>query len=189
MFLYKILKKLTLLSFFLIILNACGILEKPDWSKPAEPDGKARARKNVEEGRGFSMGIGSGNKKGGSFEFAASNPMWRSALDVLSFITLSNVDYAGGLIITDWYSENNNDEAIKITIRFLSSEIRADGLDVTLHKKTCDKNNNCSISKINDDLIFDITDAILRKAATLKSQDIKTTKKNRIKKKWGEGGK
>ena len=189
MYVFKIIKNLTLLTFFLIILNACGLIEKPDWSKPSEPDGKARARKNVEEGRGFSLGIGSKNKRGGSFEFASSNPMWRSTLDVLSFITLSNVDYAGGLIITDWYSENNNDEAIKITIQFLSSEIRADGLDVTLHKKICDKNNNCTITKINDDLIFDITDAILKKAATLKSQDIKTTKKKSIGKKWGEGGK
>ena len=190
MYFYKTLKNLTLLALFTIFITGCGPIKKPDWSKTLEgktlePDGKKRARKNVEEGKGFSMGIGSGNKKGGNFQFASSNPMWRSTLEVLNFITLSNVDYAGGLIITDWYSEENNNEAIKITIQFLSDEIRVDGLDVTLHKKICDNNNNCSITKINDDVIFEIKDTILRKAAIMNSENIKSAKKKRPKKKWG----
>ena len=187
MYLFKIIKNLTLFFIILIVINGCGPIKKPDWSKPSEPDGKARARKNVEEGRGFSMGIGNKNK-GTNFQFASSNPMWRSTLDVLDFITLANVDYAGGLIITDWYSENNNNEAIKITIRFLSDEIRSDGLDVILHKRICDQKNNCNTSKINSEVIFEIKDAILRGAAILDDEDQKSAKKNRPKKKWGEGG-
>ena len=185
MYLYKILKKLPLFALILIIFNGCGPIKKPDWGVAQEPDGKARARKNVEEGKGFSMGIGNGNKNGGSFQFASSNPMWRSTLEILDFITLSNVDYAGGLIITDWYSEGNNNEAIKITIRFFSDEIRADGLNVTLHKKMCDNNNNCNISKIDNEVTIEIKDSILRNAALIKSKDTKSAKKKRPKKKWG----
>ena len=116
---------------------------------------------------------------------AAVRLLFRSALDVLDFITLSSVDYAGGLIITDWYSENNNNEAIKITVRFLSNEIRADGLDIILHKKICDQKNNCTISKIDNKIIFEIKDTIIRKAAILDAQDSKTAKESRPKKKWG----
>ena len=89
------------------------------------------------------MGIGKSGSKDTNFLFASSNPMWRASLDTIDFITLANVDYAGGLIITDWYSEGNSNEAIKITLRFLSNEIRADGLDIILHKKTCKNNSNC----------------------------------------------
>ena len=184
MHLYKILKNLWLLCLILVFAAGCNPLKDIDWSKKQEPDGKERARKNVREGKGFSMGIGKGTK-GTNFQFASSNPMWRSTLDVLNFITIATVDYAGGLIITDWYSENNNNEAIKITVRFLSDEIRSDGLDVMLHKKTCDQNNNCNISKINNDVILEIKDAILKKAATLDAQDSKTAKENTPKKKWG----
>jgi hypothetical protein len=174
-----------LLTAFLLLSN-CEAL-KPDWSKTAEPDGKKRARKNVEEGRGFSMGLG---KSGGdtNFLFASSNPMWRASLDTIDFITLANVDYAGGLIITDWYSEGDSNEAIKITLRFLSNEIRADGIDIILHKKTCKNNSNCTINKIDSDLSLEIKDTILRKAAILKKEDKKNFKKKRPKKRWGEGG-
>ncbi len=181
MFFYNILKSFCLLVVILIFFDGCA---KPDWSKTAEPDGKKRARNNVEEGRGFSLGIG-GNKKGGDFLFASANPMWRASLETLNFLTLASVDYAGGLIITDWYSEGNTNEAIKITIRFLSNEIRADGIDVTLHKKICN-DNNCTVNKIESDLIFEIKDTILRKAATLNTQTKKNARKNKPKKKWGD---
>jgi hypothetical protein len=183
---YKIFRNVSLIASILLLFNGCSMpqLPKPDWSKTYEPDGKKRARKNVEEGRGFSLGIGSG-KKGGDFLFASANPMWRASLETLDFITLATVDYAGGLIISDWYSEGNTNESIKITIRFLSNEIRVDGLNVTLHKKVCN-NNNCSISKIESDLNLEIKDAILRRAAILKTESDKTAKKNRPKKKWGD---
>ena len=190
MYFYKIFRNLSLIASILLLFNGCAMpkLPKPDWSKTAEPDGKKRARKNVEEGRGFTMGIGSGNKKGGDFLFASANPMWRATLETLDFITLATVDYAGGLIITDWYSEGNTNESVKISVRFLSNEIRVDGLDVTLHKKVCN-NNNCSISKIKSDLDLEIKDTILRKAAVMKNDSDKSAKKNKPKKKWGEGGK
>ncbi len=128
-----------LISFFLV---SCGPLspKKVDLRKiPGDP--KLKREKNIREGRGFRvMGILEKNKGGGgNFQFASSNEMWRASLELLEFTPLSNVDYAGGIIITDWFSENSEQDPIKITIRFLSTEIRADGLKVIIYKKICKK--------------------------------------------------
>ena len=124
------------------------------------------ARKNVEEGKGISVKGLLGGGRGGNFEFSSSNPMWRASLEVLDFLPLTTVDYSGGVIITDWYSENK-DEAIKITLRFLSNEISANSLKIIVHKKNCYKNNDCSTkifnSKINEELLA----SILKEAALL----------------------
>ena len=89
-------------------------------------------------------------------------------MDTLDFMSFSNVDYSGCLIITDWYSETENKQSIKITVRFLSNEIRADGLKVTLHQRICGSNNACAIKEIQSSLNSEIKDRILRKAALLK---------------------
>ena len=70
-----------------------------------------------------------GNRGGTNFEFASSNELWRASLDVLDFMPLTSANYSGGIIITDWYSEQGNtEESIKITIRFLSNEVRSDAI-------------------------------------------------------------
>ena len=76
------------ISILLIMsLASCGVLEKPDWSKVAEPDGKKRAQQNVRDGKGIKW-MGSKNKGGGNFLFASSNPMWRASLEVVDFMGL-----------------------------------------------------------------------------------------------------
>jgi hypothetical protein len=167
---YQKLIKFLFLHSILLTLSNCGSgFFNPDWSTPAEPNAKERARQNVEEGRGISGG-GIFSRGKSNFEFASSNPLWRAALDILEPFVFSTVDYAGGLVITDWYSEDNPEEAVKITVRFLTNEIRADALAVTIHKKECN-NLKCTINKIDTDLTFQITDKILRKAAYFASLD------------------
>tara|TARA_B100000902_G_C26809559_1_gene668525 strand:- start:8 stop:571 length:564 start_codon:yes stop_codon:yes gene_type:complete len=175
----KNLKNIIIFSILAVFLNSCGGL-KPDWSKTAEPDARKRARQNVEEGRGFGTGIFKKGGGGTNFEFASSNPLWRASLDTLDFMVLATVDYAGGLIISDWYSQGNPDEAIKITIRFLDNEVRVDSLKIAVHKKKC-VNSNCVVNKVDTDLTSDIRDKILKKAALY----VKTAKdkKKKIKKK------
>jgi len=168
-----------------MILSGCGTgFFKPDWSKTAEPDGKERARNNVREGKGIDFGIG--KKSGGDFLFASSNPMWRASLETIDFMSLSTVDYAGGLIITDWYSDNQSDESVKITLKFLDNEVRVDAMQIDIHKKTCRSLNQCSIKKLeSSNLNFEIKEKILKKAA-LDEKDLKERiKKNRPKKVWG----
>ena len=160
-----ILVSLLLLTF----LNTCGIY-KPVDARKVSPNADERVRKNLEEGRGFTL-MG-GNKKGGTnYQFASSNPMWRATLEILDFLPLANVDYSGGIITTDWYNEGTaSDESIKITIRFLSNEVRSDALDVDIFYKKCIANNNCKISKQEGQLKKEITKQILAKAAVYQKQ-------------------
>ncbi len=126
------------------------------------------------------MSILEGKKGGGNFQFASSNEMWRASLELLEFTPLSNVDYSGGIIITDWFSENSEQDSIKITIRFLSNEIRADGLKVIIYKQICKKNdkNNCKVIKDNTTLGQEIKLAILKKAAIIQKDEVSEHQKN-----------
>ena len=153
-------------------LVSCGPFKpkKVDLRKiPGDP--KDKRLKNIKEGRGFTaMGALKNRGKGsGSFDFATSNEMWRASLELLDFTPLHNVDYSGGIIITDWFSERDDQDPIKITIRFLSNEIRADGIIVTIHKKICKEKqfDNCRITKIESTLSQEIKLAILKKAAII----------------------
>ena len=120
-----------LISIFL--LNSCGIYKKTD-ARTTPTNAKERVKKNMEEGKGFRLG-NLGKKSGGDFQFASSNPLWRATLNKLDFAPLSNVDYAGGIIVTDWFSEGDTKNQIKITVRFLTNEIRSDAIDIIIHKK------------------------------------------------------
>jgi hypothetical protein len=157
-----------LLSIFFI--NSCGIYKKTD-SKKTPTNANERIQKNMEEGRAFRLGS-LGKNKGGDFQFASSNPLWRAALQKLDFAPLSNVDYAGGVIVTDWFGEDDTNKQIKITVRFLTNEIRSDAVDIIIHKKNCDSQNKCKINKIENKLNNEIKFAILKKAAQIQNQDI-----------------
>ena len=162
----------------LLSTYSCGIYKKTD-AREVSPDPAVRVQKNISEGRGIKFGLGGKKNSGGNFDFASSNELWRAALEILDFLPLDNLDYAGGIIITDWYSEGmDNNESIKITVKFLSNEIRADGIDVTVHKRACNANlSNCQTTKIQSSLEEEITTAILRKAAFLK----KNSKEKKVK--------
>ena len=123
--------------------------------------------------------MGSTNKKGGNFEFASSNPLWRATLDTLDFMPLVSANYSGGIVITDWYSENNTpNESIKITVRFLTNEIRSDALDINIFLKQCSENlTNCSVNQKNNDLVAELKLNILKKAARYKKEIIEKNKK------------
>ena len=165
-----------ILSIFLVLflffsLTNCGIYKRTD-AKKTPVNAKERAQKNVAEGRSFSLG-NLGKRKGGSFEFASSNPLWRASLSILDFTPLSNVDYAGGIIITDWFdNENDMNSKLKISIKFLSDEIRTDGMDVTIFEKNC-VNSSCSTKKIQNNVSLEIKEAILKKAAFIQKNQNK----------------
>ena len=167
---------LTILIF--LLLNGCsGKLPGADARKvPYDP--KERVKKNIEEGRGFRLMEGLNSKKGGDFEFASSNELWRASLDVIDFMPLLSVDYGGGIIITDWYNENNNyDDAIKISIRFLTNEIRSDALNVKVYTKKCENLNKCSINENNPEIQNKLISTILSKASKYKEDKKKKSRK------------
>ena len=165
-----------ILSLLLTLsLTACGPLAFKRADVKDSPINEADKRKrNVEEGRGFTIPIGKDAGGSGNFSFANANELWRATLDILEFTPLSNVDYGGGIIITDWYSDENNlNESIKISVQFLSDEIRADGINIKIYQKNCIANTNCAVKLIESDLNQDIKLAILKKAAQLKINSVK----------------
>ena len=172
-----ILFKLTGLFLILINLNSCGIY-RPVSAKDYPPEPEKRIKKNLEEGRGFTI-MGQMNKKGGGdFEFATSNEMWRASLDILDFMPLTSADYGGGLIITDWYGDQSNvNDSIKISIRFLSNEIRADALKINVFSKECERTVNCKISQSNPKIENELKVAILKRAAKYKKDIIDSNPK------------
>ena len=172
---------LPILCLFLFLLTSCGIY-KPSDARVVSPNVDERVKKSLQEGRGFR--IGSGMRKGGtSFEFASSNELWRASLEVLNFLPLSNVDYSGVIIITEWYTEGTaNDEAIKITVRFLSNEVRADGLSVIIHKRVCNKFQQCTIAKIKSSLEEEVKLAILKTATLMQKGQLEKNRKEYIRK-------
>ncbi len=173
-------RKIIILLFIPLFLtqSACQALKpKKVSAKDFPPDPRARVEKNLNEGKGFRF---MGNPKTGTnYEFASSNPLWRAALDTLDFMPLVSANYSGGIVVTDWYSENSSpNESVKISIRFLTNEIRSDALDINVFLKKCSTNSsNCSISKDNSDLVADLNLNILKKATKYQKEIIEKNKK------------
>ena len=178
---------IVLLILSLIILSSCGALKyKKVSAKDYPPDPKERIKKNMEEGRGFRLMDTIRKDKSGKFDFASSNPLWRATLDTISFMPLMSANYSGGIIITDWYSDNSDkNKSVKISIRFLSNEVRSDALDIKLFIKQCSVSiNNCKITENTGSIVKELNKSILRKAAIYEKQF-----KNKNKKEYIQDGK
>ena len=164
----NILSKLTIFTILaLLTLNSCA--NRGD-ARKTSPDPMERVKDNIEQGRGITLKetfkMGKTN-----FEFASSNELWRASLDTIDFMPLTSANYSGGIIITDWYSENENtSESIKLVIRFLTNEIRSDAIDLKIFYKNCSSANNCKISEKINDLNIELKKEILKRAALYKKE-------------------
>ena len=162
------------LFIILFALTSCKSIEKLPGGDAREisPDPKERVKKNLEEGRGFRLDNLGKTSKGGDFMFASANELWRASLDTLDFMPLSSVNYSGGIIITDWYSDGDSlDESVKISIRFLTNEVRADALDIKIFYKKCNQVASCKISQKTGSLSAELKKQILSKATIYKKQN------------------
>ena len=170
----QIFSKIGLIFLIFLMISQCGIYKKTD-ARKVPTNAKERVKKNIAEGKKIKFGqLGKG--RSGTFEFATSNEMWRATVDILDFMPLANVDYGGGVIITDWYNEGNQNDSIKIMVQFLSNEIRADGIKVIVYDRKCNSTNslNCSTSVDDKNSIGqELKLAILKKAAEMKTQAVK----------------
>jgi hypothetical protein len=165
-------KKLFKQNYFLLFLiiftlTNCGIY-KPVNVRERPVQGLERAKQNIEQGKGIS--IGNALKRGSTnYDFSTSNPMWRASLELLDFLPLTTVDYSGGIIITDWYSDSNN-ESLKITIRFLNNEIQTNSIKIIVHQKVCSNVNNCKINEIDTKIKQELIKSILAKASVIEKE-------------------
>ena len=163
----KFVSTIVLLIIF-FSLSSCGIYRKTD-TRQIPVDSQERAKKNVAEGRGVSLGNIVSGRRNSNYEFSTSNPMWRASLETLDFLPLSVVDYSGGVIVTDWYGDNQK-ENLKITLRFLSNEVRADSIKIIVHQRICLDNRNCNINIFNSKIKDELLVAIIKKAAILEKE-------------------
>lgn len=158
-----------LISSLIFSLNGCGAFRMTD-AREVSPNPDERVKKNIEEGRG--LRLATLGQQQGDFQFASANPLWRASLDILDFAPLVSANYSGGIIITDWVSTENKNETFKVTVKFLSNEIRPDGLDIIIHQKTCQDNTGCDISKLETNVINDLKIKILKRAALYEKEDV-----------------
>ena len=164
--------KVLLIAIF-FISSGCGIY-KPVDARKVNPNAEERAKKNIEEGRSFKLFNSNRAGMDGIFQFASSNELWRASLDTIDFMPLASVNYGGGMIVTDWYStDQSSNESIKISIRFLTNEIRSDSLDIKVFNKKCLAQSNCTISEKSGDLIPELKTKILKTAAIYKKENKK----------------
>jgi hypothetical protein len=162
-------------TFFLIIfLGSCGPFKpSPSDARKVSPNVDERVRQNIEQGKGFRL-MGGNKQKGGTFDFASSNELWRASLDTIDFMPLLSANYSGGIIITDWYSDGKNaGESIKISIRFLTNEIRSDALDVKVFIKKCKSLENCLVTETKGVLVSELKKKILYQASIYKKENDK----------------
>ena len=171
----KILKITSLIAILgILFLSSC---KNAGDARKRPPNMDDRLRKNIEEGRGFTI-MGAAKKNIGEFDFASSNELWRATLDTLDFMPLALANYSGGVIVTDWYSDNNeNNESVKISIRFLSNEIRSDALVIKVFYKNCSIQQTCKITDRSGALSNELTEKILKKAALYEKEDKSKKKK------------
>ena len=168
----KLLKSIITIISLTIFLASCQLAKMGGDAKENPPDPRERVKKNLEEGKGFRLNNMFGKPKGGDFEFASSNELWKASLDTIDFIPLASVNYSGGIIITDWYSaDNSSNEMIKISIRFLTNEIRSDALDIKVFTKICDALNKCVVNEKSENLIVELKNEILKKAVIYEKEN------------------
>ena len=175
---------LLIISVFLTNCQSGNFFKRSD-VKDNPVNVEERVMKNVEEGRGIRFGKLKG--KGGTFDFASSNELWRASVEVLDFVPLTNASYSGGIIITDWFDGNSKENnqtkrELKITVRFLTNEIRSDALKINIHERLCKLNtNDCTTNLIKSNISNEIKLAILKKAALLEKKKFEKNVKERRK--------
>lgn len=162
--------------FPLILLLLISCKTDPN-KRRIEGDISKRLDERAEKGGGIFNNIA---KNRNTFEFSTSNPLWRATLEALDFVPLTSVNYSGGIIVSDWYSNQlNSPESIKIEVRFLSSEVSASSVKVISYKRLCNLNNsiNCKTVKLDNNFNKKIHASILRTAKKIKIEQEEKDKK------------
>ena len=170
----KTFSKITVFLLLLAVISNCAKTDPITGEKIIiNPDTGKKSREFADKQGGLFGDIG-GKNKNTTFEFGTSNVLWRATLKALEFLPLANADYAGGIIVYDWYSDKvDSKEQIKISIKFLSNELKSSSIQVVGHKKICQGNETCFTTKLDDKFILEIKDSIINSARTLKIADTK----------------
>jgi hypothetical protein len=95
--------------------------------------------------------------------------LWRATLDTISFMPLAQADPFGGIILTDWYSPPDTEkERFKVNVYILDSELRADGLRVSVFRQRRDANGVWVNAEVSTDTGTNLENAILKRARQMR---------------------
>ena len=98
--------------------------------------------------------------------------LWRASLETLSFMPLTQADSAGGVIVTDWYSNPSNpNERVKLSVSILDQDLRADALRVAASREVL-QNGAWIAAPVQAATVQKLEDIILTKARDLRRSDI-----------------
>lgn len=169
---YKVYNILLILSILLIGCSKKEAIVAKDSNIVKKKRVEINASQRASEEGGLLSGFG--KQKNTTYDFSTSNPMWRAAISSFESIPLNTVDYSGGVIITDWYSNGSN-ENIKINVNFVSDELKASSIKVNSFKRICKTINECAVQKMSTNFDNQIKESIISKAIALniKSQSKK----------------
>lgn len=68
--------------------------------------------------------------------------IWRAALETLSFMPMLSAEPNSGTIITDWkVNPADANERTKVDVYIVGKELRADSMNVTVHRETLQNGN------------------------------------------------
>ena len=166
-----------ILLFLVAFLSHCAKTDPVTGEKILiETDARKKSRDFVEKQGGLFGDIGK-SSSGTNFEFSTSNVLWRATLKNLDFLPVANADYSGGIIVYDWYSNKEDKHSIKISVRFLSNELKTSSIMVAGHKKICDDLGKCFIEKLNNKFTDEIKESIISSAREIKIEDAKKESK------------
>lgn len=157
----------------LVPLASCSGFKKDEGSSyPLDNEDTRRLDRGKITGEGGIKLFGGGDddkKDAGGSGIGVNSFLWRASLDTLSFIPLSSVDPHGGVIITDWYEDpESRGERFKLNVLILGTELRADGVRVSVFKQTKATGGGWTDSSINKTVARELEDKILTRARELR---------------------
>lgn len=98
--------------------------------------------------------------------------LWRASLETLSFMPLTQADSAGGVIVTDWYSNPQNpSERVKVSVSILDRDLRADALRVAASREVM-QGGQWVTAPVQAATVQKLEDIILTKARDLRRSDL-----------------
>ena len=94
--------------------------------------------------------------------------LWRATLETLSFMPLTQADSAGGVVVTDWYSNPSNpNERMKLSVAILDQDLRADAVRVGASRQVL-QNGVWVDAPVEAATVQKLEDIILTKARDLR---------------------
>jgi len=120
-----------------LCLFACS-KKSVNYNYPDNPD----YARNSRAGMAFSkqdlvlFGKKSDKKAAEKSENVKSSLLWKSALDVVSgLFPIAIIDSDSGIIISEWYHDENSDERIKINALVKGAEVKKENLQITIFRQ------------------------------------------------------